>query len=39
MDFKLDNNQQLAFNRLKRAYADCKKENVLLVNQYGTLHA
>jgi hypothetical protein len=35
----LEKEQQLAFNRLKKAYADCKKLKVELVNQYGTLHA
>ncbi len=37
--FVLNTEQQKAFNRLKKAYADCKKLKVLLVNQYGTLHA
>lgn len=39
MIFELEKEQQLAFNRLKKAYADCEKTKVLLVNQYGTLHA
>lgn len=35
----LDDEQQKAFNRLKKAYADCNKLKILLVNQYGTLVA
>jgi len=35
----LNKEQQKAFNRLKKAYADCKKLKVNLVNQYGTLYA
>ena len=35
----LEKEQQLAFNRLKKAYADCKKLKVELINQYGTLYA
>lgn len=35
----LEKEQQLAFNRLKKAYRDCKKLRINLVNQYGTLHA
>lgn len=35
----LEKDQQLAFNRLKKAYADCKKLKVNLVNEYGTLVA
>lgn len=39
MLFELEEEQQLAFNRLKKAYKDCEKLKVLLVNQYGTIHA
>lgn len=39
MLFELEKEQQLAFNRLKKAYKDCEKLKVLLVNQYGTIHA
>ena len=39
MLLELEKEQQLAFNRLKKAYADCKKLKVELVNQYGTLYA
>ena len=39
MTFNLEKKQQLAFNSLKKAYAECKKQKVLLVNQYGTLRA
>lgn len=35
----LEKEQQLAFNRLKKAYADCKKLKVQLVNEYGELVA
>lgn len=35
----LEKEQQLAFNRLKKAYADCKKLKVNLVNEYGALVA
>lgn len=35
----LEKEQQLAFNRLKKAYADCKKLKVQLVNEYGILVA
>jgi hypothetical protein len=35
----LEKEQQLAFNRLKKAYSDCKKLKVNLINQYGTLVA
>lgn len=37
--FDLTEKQQRAFNRLKRAYADCKKEGILLFNCYGYLSA
>lgn len=39
MLFELEKEQQLAFNRLKKAYKDCAKLGVVLINQYGTLHA
>jgi len=35
----LNTEQQKAFNRLKKAYVDCKKLKVELVNTYGTLQA
>ena len=37
--FKLTHKQQLAFNRLKRAYRDCKKLGVVFYNNYGTIGA
>lgn len=39
MLFDLEKEQQLAFNRLKKAYKDCERLKVLLVNQYGTIYA
>ena len=39
MLLELEKEQQLAFNRLKKAYKDCEKLKVNLVNQYGTLVA
>lgn len=38
-DLSLSKEQQLAFNRLKKAYKDCDKLGVVLINQYGTLNA
>ena len=35
----LNKEQQKAFNKLKKAYAECNKLKVNLVNQYGTLYA
>ena len=35
----LNKEQQRAFNRLKKANADCIRLNVLLVNEYGTMTA
>lgn len=37
--FSLGKEQQKAFNRLKKAYKDCENLKILLVNQYGTIHA
>jgi hypothetical protein len=37
--FKLTPEQQRAFNRLKKAYADCLKAGVFFYNTYGSLRA
>ena len=39
MLLELNKKQQAAFNKLKRAYKECKKQNVLLVNKYGEIVA
>lgn len=35
----LQADQKRAFNRLKKAFEDCKKLNVFFANRYGTLEA
>lgn len=37
--FDLTPEQQRAFNRLKKAYADCEKAGILFINNYGSLQA
>lgn len=37
--FSLNKEQQKAFNRLVKAYNDCKKLGVYFVDMYGTLYA
>ena len=37
--FDLTPEQQKAFNRLRKAYADCQKAGILFINNYGSLMA